>query len=524
MGNREALSFLLILAIAFLLYSNTLDNKFLYDDDNFFVRNVYTKEWKYLPNIFSENVIAGSGLMSNYYRPILSLSFLIDYKLWGLSPIGYHISNILMHAITAFLACLLINRIIKNWRISLLSSIVYLAHPLQTEAVTYVTGRADPLSALLALSSMLLFLHAAENFNFKKYSYLSFSLLFFILAILSREVFIVLPFLLALYLICFNEKRISKNSLWKAFAAILPYLIVLGFYVAIRLTMLNFSNTLNFYNEPNIFTENVWYRILTFLSVLLEYFKLILFPIHLNFEREHQIFTDFLNPAIIFSFSILLIIAYLMHRSWRNDKAVFFGFSWFFITLFPVSNIIALVNGIIYEHWLYVPLIGIAAILGHFIKKVLESHYFNKDYIRIIAAFVAVTAIVSLCVRTYVRNDDWQDALIFYQKTIKDAPNSVRLNNNLAMEYDSRGDYGLAESYYKRAIGLNDKFAQPYYNLGNLYTKIGRYHDAALSYENAIQTDPDFLFTYPKLAELYRFIGKNNEAERIAVVYNSKAR
>lgn len=525
MEKSNAISLIIILIISFAVYSNTLDNQFLYDDDDFFVRNAYTKDWSHLKNIFTENVIAGSGLTSNYYRPILSLSFLADYSLWGLNPLGYHIFNILTHGLVSYLVYLLINLILQNWRVSLISAIVYAAHPVHTEAVAYVTGRADPLSALFGLSSFFLFLRLKSSTGKMRFFYLAISLLFFLLGLMSREGILILPLLLALYLLCFEEREISLDSLWKTFLRISPYIVILGIYMAARLTILNFSNTLNFYNEQNVFTENIWFRVLTFLSVLLEYYKIIFFPVHLNYERAHPIFIDFFDPVILLSSIILIGIIFVMHKSWKNSKIIFFGFSLFFVTLFPVSNIIVPVNGIIYEHWLYMPLIGISLIFGYIIKNVTHARFFtHNDYFRALFFVLIIGFIVFLAARTCIRNDDWQDAFTFYSKTIKDAPNSVRINNNLAMEYDSRGYYQQAISYYKKAALQNDKFAQPHYNMANTYVKMGNYYAAIENYEMAISKDPNFLFTYPKLIQLYDALGRKEDAQRVVLQYNSKVK
>ena len=524
MKKPNLISFIVLLIISFAVYLNTLDNQFLWDDDDFFVRNEYTKDWSHLKSIFTENVIAGSGLTSHYYRPVLSLSFLVDYTLWKLKPMGYHVINIMIHASVAYLVYILINLIISCRTASLVSAVIYLVHPAHTEAVTYVTGRADPLSALFGLLSFFLFMRFKSSArNIKKAVYALSSLLFFALGMMSREGLMFLPAFIALYLLCFEEKKISLSAVFRIFLKISPYLALEAVYMAVRLTSLNFSNTLNFYNESNIFTGNIWFRILTFMSVLPEYYKLIFFPLHLTYEKEHPIFTAFLNPVIILSAAALIAIAFLMFRSWKKDKIVFFGLGLFFIALFPVSNIIVPVNGIFFEHWLYMPLIGIALIFGYIIRNMIHSKTFShSNYFRAIFFVLIIGFIAFLSVRTYIRNDDWQDAFTFYSKTIKDSPNSVRLNNNLAMEYDSRGNYEQAINYYKRAILLNDKFAQPYYNLANTYVKTGNYNEAVLNYEKAIAVDPDFLFTYPRLIQIYNAIGKKEEAQRAALAYNSR--
>ena len=103
-----ALTFFLIIGLA--IYGNSFDNQLFWDDDDNIINNVYIKDWRYLPNFFTESLISGAGQVSNYWRPLLLMSFAIDYRLWGLAPFGFHLTNVLLHLIAAWLIFLLLNK------------------------------------------------------------------------------------------------------------------------------------------------------------------------------------------------------------------------------------------------------------------------------------------------------------------------------------------------------------------------------------------------------------------------------
>jgi hypothetical protein len=175
------LIFVIFLAIGFALYSNSFNNQFFWDDGDSIVNNEYIKDFKYLPNYFSENLIAGSGQTTNYWRPILLTSFAVDYHLYGLNPTGFHVTNTMLHVLVAFLLFILFFKLSNGKKIiPFLAALIFLVHPLQTEAITYVAGRADPLSSIFLLLSLIFYINFRKR---KKNVFLIVSLLSFLLGI-----------------------------------------------------------------------------------------------------------------------------------------------------------------------------------------------------------------------------------------------------------------------------------------------------------------------------------------------------
>ena len=147
---------LLVLVIAgFFIYINSFSNKLFWDDDDTITNNVYTKDLSNFPKYFSENLIAGSGQVSNYWRPLVLTSFAVTYNLLGPSPEGYHFVNLLWHILAAWFAFLFLYKLTDKFWLSFLPALFFLIHPLQTEAVTYVSGIADPMSSVFILLSLL---------------------------------------------------------------------------------------------------------------------------------------------------------------------------------------------------------------------------------------------------------------------------------------------------------------------------------------------------------------------------------
>jgi len=489
--------FFIFLVLGLLIYANSFQNQLFWDDDDNIVKNVYIKSWKFLPNYFTENLIAGAGLHSNYWRPLLLFSFSLDYKIWGLNPFGYHLTNTLFHIFNAFLIFYFLNLIFKNHKISFLTALIFLLHPLQTEAVSYVSGRGDPLSIFFILLAFIFYIFAKEN---GKGKCLILSSLFFILGLLTKESVIFFPGLALFYEILSREK--FKTILIRTS----PLFLIAFIYLILRLTILNFGQTLNLYGEENIFAKTIHYRIFTFLKILLIYYSLYFAPIHLHMERTTEILTTFFHPAVILSSIILIFIIFLsIYFLKKNNKIFAFGFGLFFISLFPFSNIPVPISGLLYEHWLYFPLVGISLILAYlfyflfseFLPKLKFRKIFQAGLLLILSLFL-----IFLSIRTILRNFYWKDPITFYNQTLKYSE-TARVHNNLAMAYDEKGEYEKAISHYKRAIEISDIYPQTHNNLGNTYKEIGELEKAIEEFEKSISMDKYFFVPYNNLAKLY---------------------
>ena len=145
------LSVILIILLGFAAYGNSFNNEFVWDDKNLIGNNAYIKDLSHMLSIFSKDLGAGSGKEYNAYRPVQLITYVIDYSLWKLNVRGYHLTNILLHICVALGIYCLINVLFHNNFLSLLTGSFYVVHPIHTEAVTYISGRADSLALLFML-------------------------------------------------------------------------------------------------------------------------------------------------------------------------------------------------------------------------------------------------------------------------------------------------------------------------------------------------------------------------------------
>jgi len=492
-----------LIIIGFLLYANSFANEMFWDDDDGIINNQYIKNWEYFPKYFSENLIAGAGLLSNYWRPMILTVFSVEWHLWQDWILGYHLINTLFHIVDAILLFLVLLYLFKSYYLSFLTSLFFLVHPLQTEAVTYVSGIGDSLSVFFILLGILFYLKFRKSgkIYFKnKFYFLAF--LMYIFALMSKETAFVMPgfiFLVDFFFLQRVRKTSLRERLGEILKAIWPFIVLAGSYLLLRATSLNFINTFNLYNEQNIFTSNVYFRILTFFKVLTVYFKLLFFPFNLHMERSIGIATSFNSFPVISGAVLFLGLLILAFLNLKKLPIVSFGIFWFFTGLFLTSNILVPINGLLYEHWLYLPMVGIFLSLIWIGKEFVK----NKDCLKKVFLIIIIIFLIFLGSLTMRRNREWKDPITFYNQTLSFSPDNYRIINNLCMEYNKIGEYEKAEEVCKKAIDVDISAPVAYHNLANAYKNMGEIELAEENFLKAIEIDPGFIFSYNALVNIY---------------------
>ena len=500
---------LILILITFITYMNILPNQLFYDDEELIYKNTYVQNLRFSPRFFTENMIAGAGKTSNMYRPVLLTSFAIDYLIWGGSPAGFHLTSIFLHAANSVLIFFLITKLFGKRLLAALTSILFTIHPVQTEAITYASGRTDPLFTFFCLISLLFFLSSLTIRKDRLGKYLL-SLFFFILALLSKEAAMILPFLVGLiYLVTYHKDKLNRTQLIKIFS---PFIFIDILYLVLRLSILNFGNILNFYQTANSYSQNISIRIFTFTKVFFEYIGILLFPKDLIFARDIQFVTSFINPWVILFFLFVGILLLISIIFWKENKLFLFGFFWFFITLAPVSGIIP-INNIIAEHYLYLPSLAFFLICAYFFIYLWNK--FPNPSQQIFLMIILVFIFIALSTRTIIRNLDWRDPITFYTKSLSQSPWNVSMRHNLAMTYADKGEIDRAIKEYKTLISLADVYPNTHHNLADAYKVKGQYKEAEEEYMKALKIDPNFYFSYYGLIDLYQKTGEKEKLEEI---------
>ncbi len=487
---------LILIVLGGLIYIFSLPNAMFWDDEDFILKNVFLRDWHDFPRFFSENVIAGSHLLSNYWRPLLLTVFSAEWHLWHGRPAGWHLVNFGVHLADSILLFFLIRRLFGLPRLAFLVSLLFLIHPIQTEAVVYINSLGDPLSVLFVFAGLIFYHRSRTSNNENDYAL---SMFMYILGLLSKETAFMMPSLLFLVEFFLLDPGLSTRQKWKQILRWLwPFILMAGIYLGLRATVLNFNGTFNFYKEPDLFSTNWAIRLFTFFRVLTVYLGLLIWPIHLHVERSVPIATSIFRTDVFLGCLVFFGALIAIFRLGRKRPLINFSLGWFFLTLLPASNLFIPINALLYEHWLYVPMIGfLLPLLGEGLKLAERYH------LKVILCVCFLLSAFSFSFLSIQRILEWRDPIRFYELTLEYAPKSYRVINNLGMAYADRGFLDKAQAAYERAISIDPSNPVAHHNIGNLFLAQNRLEAARKEYETAIRVDPKFLFTYPYLANLY---------------------
>ncbi len=500
MNKNTILALFLISVSCIALYSNTLKNPFVWDDHLLIEKNLLIQNWKFIPDIFTHHLFYTTGEASTFYRPLQTLTLLLDYHIWHFKAAGYHLTNLILHLLASILVYFLVLEIGEKHLTALWAGLLFAIHPIHTEAVSYIAGRADSLVTIFILLSLLAY---RKNSNS---SYIC-SVLFFTGALLSKELALIFPFILLLYELSFAKEKTEINPVVREKSSKggnlikpAPFFITALGYIYFRFHFLKFTET----NLAFHFNRDYFLRLATSIKILFSYLGLLIFPQELKMARGYHLVKSFLDPAfIIFSF-LLVIIIWAAIKSYHKSRFTFFFSFWFFIFLLPFLNILRL-NALIAEHWLYIPSIGFLALLGRIIEKAVNRKKF--------LIFVFMPFFIYYASLTVTQNLQWQNEVKLYQKILKYNPEVVLVWYNLGTIYLREGSYEEAEKAFRNLLKLQPDHAKALVNLGAVYWVKGRLKEGEECARRAKISDPGLTEAYCLLGLFYAQEGKWKEAE-----------
>lgn len=515
--QRQQISLLLVLCLA--VFLNTLTNGFVWDDIPLIAENRYIRNLNNIPLFFTPaywETLHPFATLESQYRPLRTVTFAVDYFFWGLSPAGYHLTNLLLHMANVVLIFLLVAALVHKagcrntggrlMGLPFLTAALFAVHPIHTETVTYIKNRSELLAAVFFLLAFLLFIRReTAGRRIKRLLLLSASLLCSGLAILSKETALTLPLALGLYLLCFRD-----NGRGRGVGLLTLYVGVMLAYAGFRL-MLGQTDL-----SPAGFQLTVVQHVLAVIKTLGTYFGLMAWPVNLSADRPFLVPESIREPAVIFSLASLVLAGLIGVVSWRRSRIVFFAVAFIFLTLLPAGNIVFLASRPLAEQRLYLPSLGFCLLAAALIRVLYQGK--GKEVgaqKRATAAWVLFGLMaVGYGVVTVDRNRDWQDPVTLYARTLADNPDNARMHDELATALAEQGRHREALAHYRTALRLQPGFVRVYNNLGAELAEAGRLEEAVRHYETALEIEPNYAAAHYNLAAVLLRTGKTDDAIR----------
>jgi hypothetical protein len=502
----------------FLIYSNSFYGSFHFDDMSSIVTNSAIQDlsdvkaiWDYWPSRFLTN-----------------LTFAINYHYQGLDTFGYHVVNFIIHLFNSLLVFFFVRLLFKcpglknckleqrSFSLAFFSALIFISHPIQTEAVTYIVQRATSQVTLFYLISLILYIQyrlfvvGGKKSIRRPRIYLILCFVSAICAMFTKETSIILPFLLLLleFLLMDKEGRPTK----KIMVALLSLVLIIP---ALYLITQSFSFEKMTRAIENPVTISPLQYFLTENRVFFTYFRLLFFPIGQNLDYDYPIISSLTDTRWIICFMVLAGMIVIAKKIYFRHRLITFSVLFFFITMMPESSFFP-INDVIYEHRLYLPMIGFAIFIAVSLMTLLEKFRLGKFY------FYFFIVIMPLSLLTFNRNKIWGNDIILIKDCLMKSPAKWRLHHNLGYRYYNEGRELEAKLAYETAIKSARTPSEKSISLVSLatYYKNRGEHQKAIELCNiAIETNPQEADAYSLMA----IISSNAGDIKKAIEYTSNA-
>ena len=519
------------IALAGLLaYANALHGEFVFDDDPEIVTQRLIRD----PDNFTRS---WDGYRAYPNRVLVYFTFALNYALGGLDPTGYHAVNILVHLGTALLVYALAllafqtphlrRSALAPWSscVAVVAALLFVTHPLQTQAVTYVVQRLTSLATFFYLLAVVLYARwrlardAGRARGLGGGALYAAVLASALAAMKSKEIALTLPIMIAVYELAFWEGPWRRRLAWLApilaTLAVIP-LSTFGLHKSL-------GELLSDVADVKLLSELSRLDYLrTQLTVVVRYLRLLLVPVGQNLDYDYPVYHSFLEPHVALSALLLLALGALALATWDGPverwtrrpfdpaaRLVAFGLVWFFTALSVESSVIPIAD-VIFEHRVYLPAIGLflaAASLG-----ALAAHRVAPA--RAATATLVAGALVTglLGAATVARNEVWSSELTLWSDVVAKSPRKSRPRDNLGLALAHRRREAEAVAQFREAVRFDPKNVRAWNNLGVALAKTGRRAESAAAFVAALHVDPEHAEALYNIGRIHLDEGRFDEA------------
>ena len=525
-----------LFALALLLYANTLGHKYAQDDAIVIYENMFTKQGiSGFPGILSNDTFFGffkeegkaKLVAGGRYRPFTQLMFALEWQIFGDRPIVGHTVNMLLYGLLGLMLynflCLLTlgqnkggNKETATKLLIFITCLLYIAHPIHTEAVANIKGRDEimtMLGGIVALWASLKYYYTkAGKWNIV-------ALLSFFVALMSKENAITFLAVVPLMYLLFKRKSLvnSLKFLW-------PFMVSTIVFLGIRTAVLGMDfggSSMELMNNPFLKISNgAWVpfsgaeKMATILFTLGKYVWLMIFPHPLShdyYPRAVEIM-NFSDWQVLLSLATYMVMLFATIFFWKKDKYISFGILFFIITLSIVSNIVFPIGTNMSERFMFMPSLGLLLVVARLLTKYIK----NETLLLVITGLI----LAGLSYKTVTRNKVWEEDFVLFNTDVKTNGRSAKLLNaaggslttkTASMANGPEKDKMLTDAigYLNEAINIHPTYKNAYLLLGNAHYYKKNFEQSIQTYEKVLRLYPNYPDAQKNLPIVLRDAGKH---------------
>jgi hypothetical protein len=423
---------LAVALVAALLYVRTLGYGWILDDYMEVVLNPFIQSWSSLPRIFSTTVWTGSGMETFLYRPLSQVTFLVNHGVSGLEPWSYHLANVFLHAGVS----VLVVRVGVGWGLPVaaagLGGLLFALHPIHVEVVAAVHGRKDLLASLFVLGMFLA--HPRARTEGGRWVLLAAGC--FGAALLSKETGAMgLALVAAADLLSPERREIARANATRSLYAAYTSIGALYFLIRMRVTGAVGVPDTFLWDNPLVAVD-LPERLLTAVAVLGKGLGTLLVPSTLSPDYSYDaipVATSVLDLRVLWAVAILVLVAWATVRHWRTRPWVTLAAVWYFVTLFPASNLVVVVGTIFGDRLLYLPSVAFSLALGGVVYGLYQSARPRGGGVVILGLTALLAAGWGL--QTVRYTGSWTSDVALFEWAVEAVPRSTKAHHKLGEEY-----------------------------------------------------------------------------------------
>lgn len=546
---QKRIAYIIICAVVLLSYGNIFANTFAWDDRDTILNWQETRTWNSVPSMLLGATPPGHP---GNYRPVRNILYILAYKLFGVNPWGYHAQTIAL-AITISLLVFEITAIIYPKKFTpLITSLLFAAHPMHVEALTWMTSMMDMYGMLFGFGAVYCFLIWRKSAGRIPWFFASWILT--VLAIFTNEITLAIPLLLGLIMLLFPKPK------QRIFLTIVPFFSAIAANAWVRITILHIGARFT-YIGGSFYTT-----IIVMLQAFLTYLRILLFPTHLTINHDlgnglsswaielidpaslgYKAMNrlSIMTPSVIASLIVIMTLLGTAFFLRKKYPLYTFGIFWFFISMIPVSNLIP-TEAVLTERYAFLASYGFTLLFGSFLANIAIKNKSSRTGNAI--AWYGICAILIFYIgMTMQRNTEWRNDRTLWLDATEKNPNAfiahISQANNLFSQNDINGAlqsylsahninpareevsmyiaamyHSLGKSqesavYLTRVLRKNPWNVEAYFRLGNLYyTSLKQYDNAIDTYLTALKIAPSHIQILNNLGVVYSIQGKKDKA------------
>ena len=518
-----------ILLVTVAVYSNAVFNGFASDDSSQIVNNLWIKDIRYLPEIFSKSVWDFEGRVSNYYRPLMHIIYLLTYHLFGLASWGYHAVSILFHAGVSVLVFLISSKLFRQSRRQISTSVLtpalmvallFAAHPIHTEAVAWAAAMPELSFALFYLLSLYFYVLSFSESHAVSYNSRFFlSLGAFSLASLCKETALTLPLILMAYDYAFQNDHIVRRPI-EALKRYAPFILVAGAYLLLRFRALG-----TFAPDASRPEVSIQQFVVNVFPLFARYLEKMVIPVNLNAYYIFHPIESLFDAKGVLSLAISLTFISFVLVAAKKSKASFFSLVLIVVPLLPALYFPAITGSAFGERYLYLPSFGFLLLLAFWIDRVgtRKEKWLSSA---VTGAFVALLCLCSFA--TVSRNAVWKDQYTLWTDTVKKSPDGAVPQYCLGTTLLSLGRVDEAIDHLSSALNLQPSLetaARAHNSLGVAYAEKGLLNKAIEEFSFRLSMDPNNADVHANLGQTYVEAGLTDKGiEHLQIALTLKPR